>query len=67
MHPCHHAKTNPDTPAYIMAPSGKTVTFRELAERSNQIASSLKILLAISRFAGRLSARVCTSSAGPLG
>ena len=42
MHPCHHAKTHPDKPAYIMAPSGKTVTFKELDERSNQIAHAFR-------------------------
>ncbi len=37
-HPTHHAATNPDKPAYIMANSGKVITYRELEERSNQIA-----------------------------
>ncbi|MCR5878832.1 acyl-CoA synthetase [Phenylobacterium sp. J367] len=36
MHPATHAKTHPDRPAYIMAGSGETVTYRELDERSNQ-------------------------------
>ncbi len=36
MHPYHHAKVTPDKPAYIMAYSGETVTYRELDERSNQ-------------------------------
>ncbi len=36
MHPTHHAKTNPDKPAYIMGGSGETVTYRQLDERSNQ-------------------------------
>jgi long-chain acyl-CoA synthetase len=36
MHPSIHAKTTPDKPAYIMAGSGETVTYRELDERSNQ-------------------------------
>src|SRR5579863_8276453 len=36
MHPSHHAKTNPDKPAYIMAGSGETVTYGELEARSNQ-------------------------------
>ncbi|QUD86632.1 acyl-CoA synthetase [Phenylobacterium montanum] len=36
MHPTHHAKTFPDKPAFIMAASGETVTYRELEERSNQ-------------------------------
>jgi long-chain acyl-CoA synthetase len=38
MHPSIHAKTTPDKPAYIMAGSGETVTYRQLDERSNQIA-----------------------------
>jgi len=38
MHPSIHAKTNPDKPAYIMAGSGETVTYRQLDERSNQFA-----------------------------
>ncbi|RAN36293.1 acyl-CoA synthetase [Hyphomonas pacifica] len=42
MHPCHHAKTSPDQPAYIMAGSGETVTFRQLDERSNQIAHAFR-------------------------
>jgi long-chain acyl-CoA synthetase len=36
MHPTHHAKTNPDKPAYIMSGSGETVTYGELDARSNQ-------------------------------
>jgi long-chain acyl-CoA synthetase len=36
MHPAHHARTNPDKPAYIMAYSGETVTYGELEARSNQ-------------------------------
>src|SRR5204862_7679622 len=36
MHPCLHARTTPDKPAYIMAGSGETVTYRQLDERSNQ-------------------------------
>jgi len=42
MHPCHHAKTTPDKPAITMAASGETVTFRQLDERSNQIAHALR-------------------------
>ena len=38
MHPSQMAKTRPDHPAYIMGNSGETVTFKELDERSNQIA-----------------------------
>jgi len=36
MHPSHHAKANPDKPAYIMAGSGETVTYGQLDARSNQ-------------------------------
>src|SRR5580693_509334 len=36
MHPSHHAKANPDKPAYIMAASGETVTYGQLEARSNQ-------------------------------
>ncbi|WP_374571581.1 acyl-CoA synthetase [Phenylobacterium sp.] len=36
MHPAVHAKTRPERPAYIMAGSGETVTYKELDERSNQ-------------------------------
>lgn len=42
MHPCHHAKSHPDKAAYIMAASGETVTFKQLDERSNQIAHALR-------------------------
>jgi long-chain acyl-CoA synthetase len=36
MHPTHHARTNPDKAAYIMAGSGETVTYAQLEARSNQ-------------------------------
>jgi long-chain acyl-CoA synthetase len=36
LHPCHHAARTPDKPAYVMARSGETVTYRRLEERSNQ-------------------------------
>ncbi len=42
MHPCHHARNFPDKPAYIMAASGETVTYKQLEERSNQIAHALR-------------------------
>ena len=42
MHPHHHATSMPDKPAYIMAASGETVTYRQLNERSNQIAHALR-------------------------
>jgi long-chain acyl-CoA synthetase len=38
MHPSIHARTTPDKPAYIMAGSGETVTYRQLEDRSNQTA-----------------------------
>ena len=38
MYPAVHAAKNPDKAAYIMARSGRTVTYRELDERSNQAA-----------------------------
>ena len=39
MHPHIHAKDNPEKPAYIMANSGEVVTYKQLNERSNQIAN----------------------------
>jgi long-chain acyl-CoA synthetase len=36
MHPSIHAQTQPDKPAYIMAASGETVTYKQLDDRSNQ-------------------------------
>lgn len=44
MHPSHHAKTDPNKPAYIMAGSGETVTFGQLESRSNQIAHAFRTL-----------------------
>ncbi|MBY0302247.1 MULTISPECIES: acyl-CoA synthetase [Sphingomonas] len=44
MHPSIHAQTVPDRPAYIMAPSGETVTYRQLDERSSQGAHLLRAL-----------------------
>lgn len=37
-YPGHHATTRPDHPAVVMAGSGEVVTYRELDERSNQLA-----------------------------
>lgn len=42
MHPFHHAATMPDKPAIIMAASGEVITFRQLEDRSNQIAHALR-------------------------
>jgi long-chain acyl-CoA synthetase len=44
MHPSHHARTHPDKPAFVMAGSGETVTYRELDERSNQGAQLFRSL-----------------------
>ena len=44
MHPYIHAKTHPDKPAYIMAGSGETVTYRQLDEQSNRIAQLFRSL-----------------------
>ncbi len=38
MHPGAHAEHHPDKPAYVMAPSGETVSYRELDEGSNRLA-----------------------------
>ena len=38
MWPGAHAQTHPDKPAYIMAASGQVVTYKELDDRSNQLA-----------------------------
>jgi acyl-CoA synthetase (AMP-forming)/AMP-acid ligase II len=44
MHPGIHAKSNPDKAAYIMAATGKVVTYRELDEESNRAANLLRSL-----------------------
>jgi acyl-CoA synthetase (AMP-forming)/AMP-acid ligase II len=41
MHPGAHAATQPDKPAYVMAGSGRVVTFGELDEASNRLAQVL--------------------------
>lgn len=38
MHPSIHAESNPDRAAFVMARTGETVTYRELEDRSNQVA-----------------------------
>lgn len=43
MHPYIHAAKTPDKPAYIMAGSGETVTYRQLDERSNRIAQMFRV------------------------
>lgn len=42
MHPGAHAEKTPDKIAYVMAGSGKAVTYRELDERSSQAANLLR-------------------------
>jgi long-chain acyl-CoA synthetase len=44
MHPAHHAKSDPDRIAYIMAATGETVTYAELEARSNQAAQLFREL-----------------------
>ena len=44
MHPGIHAKSNPDKAAYIMAATGKVVTYRELDDESNRAANLLRSL-----------------------
>src|SRR4030081_800907 len=38
MYPVHHARLRPLQPAFIMASTGETVTYRELDARSNRLA-----------------------------
>jgi len=42
MYPAEHAVAHPDRPAFIMAGSGETVTYREFEERSNRLAHVLR-------------------------
>lgn len=42
MYPGIHAKRQPDHPAFIMASSGETVSYRELDARSNRLAQLLR-------------------------
>jgi long-chain acyl-CoA synthetase len=44
MHPGIHAKSNPDKAAYIMAATGRAVTYRELDEESNRAANLFRSL-----------------------
>ena len=44
MHPYIHAQKHPDKPAYIMAGSGETVTYRQLDDQSNRIAQLFRSL-----------------------
>ena len=43
-HPSHHARTQPDKVVYLMAQSGKTLSYRELDEASNRGAQLLRSL-----------------------
>ena len=42
MHPSVHARQTPDKPAYIMAGTGETITYRDLDERSNRCAQMFR-------------------------
>lgn len=42
MHPWIHAKTHPDKAAFILSGSGQVVTYRELEDRSNQVAQMFR-------------------------
>jgi len=44
LHPSHHALTHPDKPAYVMAGSGRTLSYRALDEASNRGAQLLRQL-----------------------
>jgi long-chain acyl-CoA synthetase len=44
MYPAVHAKTHPDKPAYILAASGETVSYKQLDDRSNQGAQLFRSL-----------------------
>ena len=44
MHPFHHAAATPGKTAFIMADTGQTVSYKELEERSNQVAHLLRAL-----------------------
>ncbi|MBP0630985.1 AMP-binding protein [Cupriavidus sp. AcVe19-1a] len=44
MHPSIHAQRTPEKPAVIMGSSGAVVTYRELDERSNQVAHLFRAL-----------------------
>jgi long-chain acyl-CoA synthetase len=41
MYPGTHAETTPDKPAIVMGGSGEVVTYKELDDRSNQLAQLL--------------------------
>src|SRR5438270_12738170 len=41
LYPGTHARNHPDKAAYIMGATGRTVTYKELDDRSNQLAQLL--------------------------
>jgi long-chain acyl-CoA synthetase len=43
MHPARHAETHPDKIAYVMGATGEAVTYKELNDRSNQVAQLLRV------------------------
>ena len=43
-YPGAHVESRGDQPAYVMAATGETVTYRELHERANQIAHLFRSL-----------------------
>jgi long-chain acyl-CoA synthetase len=44
LHPSHYAWTQPDKVVYLMAGTGRTLTYRELDEASNRDAQLLRSL-----------------------
>ena len=44
MHPGIHAKNNPDKAAFVMAATGKVITYRELDDESNRAANLFRSL-----------------------
>ena len=44
LHPCFHAQATPDKPALVFADTGQVVTYRELDDRSNQLAQLFRAL-----------------------
>ena len=44
LHPYFHAQSTPDKPALICASTGQVVTYKELDDRSNQVAQLFRSL-----------------------
>ena len=42
MYPGHYAELHPDRPAFVMASTGESVTYREFEERANRLAHLLR-------------------------